>query len=334
MLTAKYVAQRLVLYFIVFLMATLINFMVPRAVPGDPIQSMIAGLSMQGELIGGQELVEEYRRLFGLDKDFLTQFFSYLRETFRGNLGYSISYFPSTVSELIVRSLPWTIGLLLTTTVLSWILGTLIGALIGWKGEKSLFGKVFSPIVIALYAIPYWLMAIILVSIFAFTLAILPMSGGYTHGTIPNMSADFVMDVVRHSLLPALSIIIINLGWWYLSMRSMVIRTKGEDFILMAYAKGLKENDIMWNYSFRNNLLPQVTGLALSLGQIIGGALLTETIFAYPGLGWLLYGATTSLDFPLIQGITLMITITLCTATMILDLILPLIDPRIKYGRR
>lgn len=236
------------------------------------------------------------------------------------------------MNELIVRSLPWTIGLLSITTVLSWILGTLLGALSGWRGKESLFSRVFSPFIVALYAIPYWLVAIILVYVFAYILGMFPISGGYTPGTIPTMNLSFIIDVIRHSILPALSIIVVSLGWWFLSMRSMMIRTKGEDFILMAYAKGLKENDIMWKYSFRNNILPQVTGLALSLSQIIGGSLLTETIFAYPGLGWLLYNAIRSLDYPLIQGITLMTTITLCTATMILDLILPLIDPRIKHG--
>jgi peptide/nickel transport system permease protein len=327
----RYVAKRLLAYVAVILVAVMINFLIPRLIPGDPIMIIVGRLSAKGATTGGVELVEQYKHRFGLDADLFTQFFSYLRETLRGNLGYSIIHFPCRVDALIVTAIPWTIGLLSITTITSWAIGTLMGTLSGWSEKSSKFSKIASSISLVLYATPYWILAMILVFAFAYTFAIFPMSGGFTHGVSPSINVGFILDVVRHSMLPMLSIILSSLGWWYLSMRSLIVGLKGKDFILMAEAKGLSKSRIMWKYAFRNALLPQVTGLALTLGNIMGGALLTEVIFAYPGLGWLLYNAVTNLDYPVVQGITLIIILAVCTATLILDLIYPLIDPRVSY---
>jgi peptide/nickel transport system permease protein len=322
--------QRVITYFSVVFAALMINFAIPRFIPGDPLTIIIGRLSYQGAKIGAEGLIEEYKRMFGLKGDMITQLISYLREVFKGNLGYSIMAFPTTVTELIMRSLPWTIGLLLTTTLVSWGVGTLIGAIAGWRGEESKLSKIFSPLALVLYTIPYWLLAMILIFMLAYTLALFPLSGGYSPWMTPSLSLDFILDLARHATLPALSIILSSLGWWFLSMRSMIIAMKGEDFMLLAEAKGLGEKRIMWKYAFRNALLPQVTALALAIGYIASGALLTEVIFAYPGIGWLLYTAIVNLDYPLIQGVTLIIILCVCTATFILDVIYPLVDPRIK----
>lgn len=300
-----------------------------RLIPGNPISIIIGRLSMQGVYIGGQELVEEYKRMFGLEGDMLTQYIAYLRETLKGNFGYSIMAFPSTVKELIVNALPWSIGLLSVSVILSWSVGTVLGALAGWK--KSKLSDVLAIISLGLYCIPYWLLAILLIYIFAYLLGIFPTSGGYSTGIFPSFTIEFIKDLIWHSILPATSIILSSLGWWYLSMRSLILSSKNEEYILFDKAKGLNPRRIMW-HAFRNALLPQTTGLALSIGNILGGSLLTEAIFAYPGMGWLLYNAVINLDYPLIQGIVLTVTIVTCLVIMILDLIYPLIDPRIKLG--
>lgn len=328
----RYIAQRTAMFAIAVMVAIAINFVIPRLMPGNPVMAIMARMSSVGARIGYEDLVVEYNQRFGLDKDLPTQFVSYLRELLKGNLGYSIADFPERVDAMIARALPWTLGLLGFATVISWLLGTLIGALVGWWGEESKAAKILVSVSLVLYAIPYYLLAMILVFLIAYTMGIFPISGGFTTGTVPSLSLDFLLDVMRHAALPALSIILVSLGWWILSMRSMIVGLKGEDFVTMAEAKGLSDRRIMLKYAFRNALLPQVTGLALSLGSIFNGALLTEVIFAYPGLGWLLLHAIKGLDYPLIQGIVLLVILSVCLATYILDIIYPLVDPRVRIG--
>ena len=327
-----FIGYRIILYIATIFVALVINFLIPRLVPGSPINIILAQLSYHGQNIGMDELVIEYKRMFGLDKDLWTQFILYLKELFKGNLGYSIVNFPSTVSEIILPFIPWTIGLLSVTVIISWTLGNLLGAIVGWKGVKSKIGNTLIAIPLVLGTIPYYLLAIILVFVFGYLLAWFPLTGGYSAGIKIAFSLEFITSVIYHSILPALSIILSSLGWWFLGARSLMVTIKGEDYILMAEAKGLPERKILWKYGFRNCMLPQVTGLALSLGNIMGGALLTEMVFTYPGIGWRLYNAIVTSDYPVIQGIILIITICICTATLILDLIYPLIDPRARSG--
>jgi len=329
----RYVSGRFIIFATTIFISITIVFVVPRLVPGDPLFAVTSKLAEMGGSRGSPELVEEYRKLFGLDQPVLTQYLYYLRELIRGNLGYSIANFPATVAELLMRSLPWTIGLLSVATVISWLIGTFIGAISGWGGKESKISKVLVPLALGLYTIPYYILAIILIFLFVYVWGIFPISGGYTPGFPIKFSLPFVLDVIKHSILPALSIILISLGWWFLSMRSMIVLLQGEDYILLAQAKGLSDRRILWRYAFRNALLPQVSGLAISLAHIVGGAIILEKIFAYPGVGWLLYNSITELDFPTIQGGVLVVIIALTAANFILDLIYPLIDPRIKYKR-
>ncbi|MCZ7543884.1 MAG: ABC transporter permease [Anaerolineae bacterium] len=288
-------------------------------------------MSEMGGSAGIPELVAEYKRMFGLDQPLGAQYISFWREFLQGNLGYSISIFPSKVTDIIGLALPWTIGLLSLTTIISWILGSVIGAVVGWRGSRFRLSR---PIVLAallLYTTPYYILALILIFIFAFQLNIFPLSGAYTRGATPDLSLPFILDVIEHGMLPALSIVLVSLGWWFLSMRSLITSQKGEDYILNAEAKGLKERRILWGYAFRNALLPQTTGLAISLGHIVGGAIITETIFAYPGIGWVIFNAIKGLDFPVIQGGVLLIIVAVVVANFIIDILYPLIDPRIRY---
>jgi len=286
-------------------------------------------------IAGSKELIEEYKRMFGLDRDLFTQFISYVRELLRGNLGYSIAAFPITVNELIMRALPWTIGLLTMTAIISWAIGTVLGAIAGWRSGKMKSSKLSDAInmmIICLYAIPYWLMAIMLIYLLAYVWPIFPASGGYTPGISFSFNLEFIKDVLWHATLPALSVVSTSLGWWFLSMKSMISGLQREDFIILAEAKGLSKTTILWKYAFRNALIPQVTGLAFTIGNSIGGQILMETIFAYPGLGWLLGFGVYNLDYPIIQGVVLLIIFSTLTATLILDFIYAIVDPRVRYG--
>jgi peptide/nickel transport system permease protein len=329
----KYLSERFVIFVATIFISITIVFFVPRFVPGHPLLAVFNTMAAMGGRVNAPELIEEYNRIFGLDRSLWEQYVSFLRELARGNLGYSIGSFPSHVSDMLRSALPWTIGLLALTTLISWVLGSLIGAVVGWRGEKSRVFQALVPAALVLYTIPYYILAIILVFLFAFQWPIFPLSGAYSAGLRPELSLDFALDVLHHATLPALSIILVSLGWWFLSMRSLITSLKGEDYILQAEAKGLSDRRILWGYAFRNALLPQATGLAISLGHIVGGALITEVIFAYPGLGWLIYNSITSIDFPVIQGGVLLIVLSVALANFVIDMVYPLIDPRIRYER-
>jgi len=326
----RYLAGRLALWAMTIFVSITLVFFLPRLVPGDPMSAMFVKLSSVGGRLGSSELIDQYKHYFGLDRSLWVQYVSFLRELLRGNLGYSIASFPSEVGDLLRSAIPWTIGLLSVTTLLSWILGSVVGAVVGWRGAKSPFFQALVPVALVLYTTPYYILALILVFLFAFLLPIFPLSGAYTVGQQPAFTPKFALDVLRHSVLPALSIILVSLGWWFLSMRSLITGVRGEDYIVLAQAKGLSDQRIMWQYAFRNALLPQVTGLALSLGQVVGGALITEVIFAYPGVGWLIFNSIRGLDFPVIQGSVLVLILAVATVNLAIDLLYPLLDPRIR----
>lgn len=329
----RYLSERFVIFVATIFISITTVFFVPRFVPGHPLAAVFSKLAAVGGSLNAPELIAEYTRIFGLDRSLGEQYVSFLRELVRGNLGYSISSFPSHVSDMLRSAIPWTIGLLTVTTLISWVLGSLIGAVVGWRGGKSRFFQALVPVALVLYTIPYYILAIILIFLFAFYWRIFPLSGAYSVGLRPGLSLAFALDVLRHAALPALSIVLVSLGWWFLSMRSLITSLKGEDYILQAEAKGLSDRRILWAYAFRNALLPQATGLAISLGHIVGGALITEVIFAYPGLGWLIYNSIQGLDFPVIQGGVLLIVFSVALANFVIDLVYPLIDPRIRYER-
>jgi peptide/nickel transport system permease protein len=328
----RHLSERLIIFVATIAISVTVVFFAPRLVPGDPLGALSNKLAQVGGNLGGKAFVEEYTRRFGLDKSPGEQYVSYVRQLAQGDMGYSISVFPTTVGDLVKQAIPWSIGLLLLTTLISWTLGSVIGGVVGWSGGRSRALQALVPVALVLYTIPYYILAIILVFLLAFLWPVFPLSGAYSVGLQPSLSPSFILDLLHHAALPALSLVLVSLGWWFLSMRSLIVSIKGEDYITWAEAKGLPPRRIFWAYAFRNALLPQVTGLALSLGQIVGGALITETIFAYPGLGYLIFNSIKSLDFPVIQGSVLMIILSVATANLVIDLAYPLIDPRIRYG--
>jgi peptide/nickel transport system permease protein len=306
----------------------------PRLSGQDPIRErlikqMLLGASIQA---GFEEMVEKYNQKFGLDKPLWEQYLIYLGDLARFDLNQSIALYPREVKSVIGDALPWTIGLLSVSTVLAVLIGSLFGALVAWSRSPRWL-RLLAPPVMTLSAIPYYLLGLILLFIFAFDLKWLPGTGGYSIAMIPSWSWPFAWDVLQHLTLPALSIILSAVGFWALGMRSMMVTVEGEDFMTLAEAKGLKGSTLFLRYALRNTLLPQTTSLALALGYVMSGAILVEVVFGVPGIGKVLFAAIKGVDFTVIQGIVFTIIVSLALSTLVLDLILPLLDPRITYHK-
>ena len=278
-------------------------------------------------------MIEAYEKKFGLDQPVWKQYLRYMSDMARLDLGYSLAYFPTTVMEQIGAALPWTIGLLASTTLISFTLGSLLGALIAWPRSPKFLEYLVAPLM-TVSAVPYYLFSLVLIYLLAFRAKIFPLGGGFTLGTVPDGSLRFYLDVFKHSLLPALSMIIAGLGGRALGMRGMMVTTQGEDYMILAEAKGLKGPRIFLRYAVRNALLPAVTSLALSFAYVVSGSVLVETVFGYPGIGSLLASSIRAFDYFTIYGIVFMVILGIGLATLFLDLIYPLLDPRITYEAR
>jgi peptide/nickel transport system permease protein len=291
-------------------------------------------LAAQGGVYENQikQMIEIYNRKFGLDKPLWVQYLIYWRDLLRLDLGVSLAFYPQTTFDMIARSAPWTIGLLTVSTIIAFVLGTIFGALMAWP-RTSRIALGLSPLFMTLSAIPYYLLGMLFIYLIAVRWRILPVGGAYTSGANLTFSWQMALDIGRHAILPAASIILAGVGAWGLGMRAMMTTTLGEDYLHMAEAKGLKPSTIFSDYALRNALLPQVTSLAISLATVMSGAVLVEVIFGYPGVGNLLFKAIAVNDYFVIQGIALFIILSIGIVLLILDLLYPLIDPRIRYRR-
>jgi peptide/nickel transport system permease protein len=318
---------------IVWLAAT-VNFFLPRLGGQSPVRAALLTQAAAGGNVqlGMEDMVAEYDKKFGLDQPLWKQYLTYVGDMARLDFNYSIASYPQKVIDMIGHALPWTMGLLLTTTLFAWVLGGLLGAFMGWPRAPKFLSYLMPPL-LSLNAIPFFLLGLLLIYFLAFRLRLLPLSGGYTPGTFPSLTPAFARDVLSHSVLPALSIILVSIGGWALSMRAMMITTRGEDYVTFADAKGLKDRTIFLRYAIRNALLPQTTALALALGQLISGALLVEVVFTYPGIGTVLFRAIRGSDYYLVQGIVFILIVSIGVATFLLDIVYPLLDPRITYRR-
>jgi peptide/nickel transport system permease protein len=277
-------------------------------------------------------MAETYEKKFGLDQPLWKQYVRYLGDILRFDLGYSLAKYPTRVSTLISQALPWTIALLTVTTLLAFTLGTILGGLLAWPGSPRWL-QMFLPPLFTFSAVPFYLLGLILIYVFAFRLKLFPLGGASAFGSAPTWDLDYFFELVHHSTLPALAIVLASIGFWSLSMRGMMVTVEGEDYVTLAEAKGLPSGHIFLWYAMRNALLPQTTALALSLGTILSGALLVEIIFRYPGIGSVLYSSITGFDYFAIYGIVFFIIVTIALATFILDIIYPLLDPRIRYQK-
>jgi peptide/nickel transport system permease protein len=329
-----YALKRFGIFLVIVWLAGTVNFFLPRLSGIDPIrQQLVAQAALGGSVQQGlKDMIKEYDQRFGLDKPLWQQYLTYMTSALRFDFGTSISHYPAKVLEVIKPGLPWTIALLTMTTLLSWIIGTILGAFLAWPSTPN-WVKFLMPPLLTLSAVPYFLFGLILIYVLGFRLRLFPLSGGYDQGLIPNLSVSFLLNVAGHTVLPALSIVLVSLGGWALGMRGMMVTTQGEDYLIFADAKGLKGPSIFLRYALRNALLPQMTALALALGNVVAGAVLVEVIFQYPGIGSTLYQAIRASDFFLVQGIVFLVIVSIGLATLIIDLIYPLLDPRITYRR-
>jgi peptide/nickel transport system permease protein len=331
---AAYIARRFLVFLLIVWLAASLNFFLPRLSGQDPVRTKLLQSAQLGGYVhsGIEEMAREYDKRFGLDRPLWRQYLTYLGNTTRLDFNYSIANYPRTVRELVSEAIPWTVGLLGVTTLLSFAIGTLLGALLAWPGAPGWMRYLMPPLW-ALHAIPFFLLGLILMYLLAFQMPLLPIFGGYSAGLVPSLSVRFAADVLAHALLPAMSIILVATGGWALAMRGMMVTTMGEDYVTFAEAKGLKSSTIFLRYCLRNAILPQTTALALALGQILSGAVLVEVIFGYPGIGALLFQAIRENDHFLIQGIVFTVIVALGLATFVLDVVYPWLDPRISYRR-
>ena len=330
-----YLLKRLGLFLLILWLASTVNFILPRLGGQDPIRAQLGAQAAMGgaSQVGMKEMIAEYDARFGLDKPLFQQYLTYLGDTLRLDFNISMASYPTKVVDIIWRSLPWTITLLGMTTLLSWALGTVIGAWLTQPNAPRMLRFILAP-VLTLSAIPFFLLGLLLIYLLGFQLKLFPLAGGYDQGLLPGWDPKVIVNMVYHSILPALSIILASIGFWTLGMRGVMISTRGEDYLLFAEAKGLRDRTIFLRYAIRNALLPQLTALALALGNIVSGAVLVEVVFQYPGVGSLLYQSIRSSDFYMIQGVVFIIIVAIGFATLILDLVYPLLDPRINYARK
>jgi peptide/nickel transport system permease protein len=327
----NYFLRKLIWFLVTLEIAFTLNFILPRLMPGDPVAAIVARMAQgMSNATGVQAVYEQYTKLFGTDKPILEQYVIYLQNVLRGDFGYSISQYPRTVADVIKASIGWTIALQFPAIIVGWLLGNTLGALAAYLRKG--FDKVLLPISIFLSNLPAFGMAIILMVIFAVNLKWFPTSGGYDFDMVPTMSWDFVRAVIVHYQLPFWSIVLITIGGQAIGMRSMAIYELNADYVKYARFMGIKDNKII-RYVFRNAMLPQITGLALSIGTMVGGALVAEIIFSYPGLGYTILTAVLGGDYPLISATTLIITIMVLVAFFALEIIYGLIDPRIRVAQ-
>jgi peptide/nickel transport system permease protein len=330
-MSIRKVIERFLFLIVVIWTASTITFLIPRISPRNPIRERFAQLARTGGFSPAdlEVIVASYNQKFGLDKPLWEQYVDYMSGLLRFDLGVSLFQFPKTVAELLQESLPWTIGLLFVTTILSFVIGNFLGAIAAWPRAPGWLRGFATPFIL-LMGVPPVLLAVFLLFFVAFRLKFLPLGGAYSIGMVPNHSLKFYLDVLLHQLLPSLALIFGTVGSWVLSMRGMGITIQGEDYVLFAEHKGLSGFAIFRDYYLRNALLPQVTGFALALGNMVTSGIVIEQLFGLPGIGTLLYNAIKANDFLVIYGVVLFITIAIASLMVFVELLYPLIDPRIS----
>ncbi len=327
-----YVLRKVATYLFTIWAAFTITFFLFRSLPGDPVSAWAGALQQRYavNMAGGSEMVEAYRKQFGLDKSISEQYFSWMYNAIvHQKLGPSFVNFPRPVEELLAERIPWTVGLLSVSILLAWVIGLLLGALAGWL-RNSWISSLLTNYAVVISQVPPYLVAVMLVLWLGYSWRILPTQGAWDAQYTKGFNLPFILSVLKHAILPSVSIILVSVAGWILSTRSLIVNILGEDYLIYAEAKGLPTSQLLLRYGFRNALLPQTTGLALSLGFIMSGQLLIETLFLYPGLGELLARAIGAFDFNTIMGCVMLSIVTVMTASLIIDLLLPLIDPRVR----
>jgi peptide/nickel transport system permease protein len=322
----RFILRRLGFYLIAFWVSITLNFLLPRFMPGDPVSRMFARTQDRMQ----PEQIEALRKLLGVDsRPIWEQYVDYLHNMVTGQMGVSISRFPTPVTEVIASQVGWTLLLGGTALVIAAVVGNLLGILAAWRRGGAI-DSALPPLLIFIGSFPYFWLAMGALYLFGVTLGWFPIRHAFSDTIEPSFSWEFMSDVGMHLVLPALTIVLVSVGGWMLGMRNTMIATNAEDYITMAEAKGLRPGWIMFRYAARNAMLPSVTSFGMSLGFVVGGALLTEVVFAYPGVGYQLLNAVQGLDYPLMQGLFLTITAAVLLANFLVDILYVRLDPRVR----
>jgi peptide/nickel transport system permease protein len=320
----RYLLRRGGLFLVTLWAALTVNFIIPRVMPGNEAQAVLAtfrninpaaahALEIQFGVNVHQSIVASYVQYFG--------------HTITGHLGVDAQNV--SVMHEITSKLPWTLGLVGVTTVLAFVIGTLVGVFSAWRRGGRL-DAVLPPVLFIVSTVPVFFVGLLLIYVFAVNLNWLPLGSNYSLGASPSLSLSFIGDVLKHAVLPGVSLTIVTAGLWVYSMRNNMITTIADDYVKMGRAKGLTNRRVMFDYAARNAILPNLTGFAMQLGYVLGGAIVIEYLFSYPGLGYLFYTATTDHDLPLMQGLFLFYTLAVLVCVLLADLVTAVLDPRTR----
>ncbi|MBN2047077.1 MAG: ABC transporter permease [Anaerolineaceae bacterium] len=330
-LTWQYIFKRFLMFMLTVWLGSSLIFIIPRMAPGDPVTAMVVRMTMrEGYVENAQEIIESWKERFGLNDPLSIQYIKYLGNLVKFDFGYSLARFPAKAWDMVRPSLPWSIGLLLIASSVSFVVGNGIGALMGWNKTPKWIQSIL-PTSLMFTAIPYFMFGILLIYIFAFKLHWVPASGGYGRTVDPGWNIEFIKSVARHGILPLLSIVLTSSGGWALGMRGLMISANSEDHFLLAQAKGLKPVNVFLRYGVRNAIVPSLTAFALGLGGMISGSTLVEFIFAYPGTGFTLYQSIVTQDYTVMQTVCNLMIIVTSLGVFLIDLLYPLLDPRITF---
>jgi len=328
---ATYALKRLLQFALVVFIGINLAYLITHLTPIDPVEQTVSAVTAFGstspEAI--QMMRKSLRDLYGLEGGLFSQYIAFWSRVLVGDFGPSLSAFPTPVSTLIGRALPWTVGLLSVSTVLAFVLGNLLGGLAGYYRDSRVL-KLAGIVTMAVHPIPYYIVAFVVLIVFGYLWPVLPISGGYRINTASGWNAAYALSVAQHAILPVTSLVLVGIGGWFMGMRSLVSNVVTEDYVTYAELAGVSRGRILSAYVMRNALMPQVTGLAMSLGSIFNGAIITEQVFGYPGIGTLLISAVHAGDYSLVVGVASVSIVTVSVAVLIIDLLYPLLDPRVK----
>lgn len=327
----RYLGKKLGWYLLTLIIALTLNFILPRLVPGNPVDAVVSsvtqGMTDQNSV---KKVYETFEKEFGIDKPIWQQYFIYLGKILQGDLGTSFGQYPKKVTTILANSVPWTLALQFPAIITGWLLGNILGAIAAYR--RGLFDKILMPVALGISAFPFFAFALIVLFLFSMVWHIFPVGGAYAFDLLPAFTPQFIMSVLYHYSLPFLTIVIVMVGGQAIGMRSMAIYELGADYVLYSKLLGIRDKKVV-GYVFRNAMLPQITGLALSMGTMVGGALIAEIVFSYPGIGTQLFSAIRQLDFPVISGCTLVVTVAVLIANFAIEMVYGLLDPRIKMAQ-
>ena len=329
----RYLVPRFLQFLTIIFVGITVTFIIPRLVPTNPVEAQISMMMARGETLDPQSIAsmrDALTEMYGLSGSPVQQYFAFWGRLLRGDLGPSLANFPTPVSEMIGRAMPYTLSLLIPAVLISWFFGNLFGTWSSYYPKNKLL-SVIEVLGQAVRPIPYYIVALVLLVVFAFFIPILPFSGAYPVGTRPSWTLNFALIYLQHSILPATTLVLVGFGGWFIGMKSLTSNIISEDYVVYAETTGMKESKIISQYIIRNALLPQLTGLAMSLGTVFSGALIMEVVFGFPGIGMLTWGAVNRNDYSMIMGIAIYSIIGVAVAVFLMDLIYPLFDPRVRY---